>query len=265
MKIGKHFLLRIFIKIRGLVFFLGFLIMPILFSAITLNIIEISNRHSNKSGVINALLNEKILLASLIMYAFFFIMFYILKKTKSSKINFINRENWFYSLGKALMPAIVSFGLALVIMTFTVSIINFLPLPEELKKYLVLPNKALTELMGDISHSSGYNIILWLTIIIIIAPVYEEILFRGFLQDFIKRFIKIKNLEIIIVALFFGLFHLPSFANVIYAFIIGIFLSIQRNKNKSVNVCIWMHSLINFAGVVLAIIYQYMLSRQNVN
>jgi membrane protease YdiL (CAAX protease family) len=247
---------RYFSRLNGLFLFFICLVIPIITSALITNVlIKISGFYSSNLFLIK-LVEEKEIIYLISMYVIFFLLYGLLNFVFKTRERLFSNENWFISLGKALIPAIIAFGIALVILVFITSIINLLPDNFKFKNSLILPNKALVELLDFIDDGADYKVIIWLTLIIIIAPIYEEILFRGFLQEFIENFIKYKNVDVIIISLFFALFHIPSFTNVVYAFIIGIFLSIQRKINKSINVTIWMHSLINFAGVVLAIVNQ---------
>jgi uncharacterized protein len=112
---------------------------------------------------------------------------------------------------------------------------NLIPMPESLKKYLM-----------DISGQTG---ILSFSLLVIAAPVLEELLFRGIiLEGLLGRYSPL--ISIILSSLLFGLSHLNpwSFIN---GFIIGSFSGWVYFKTRSVLPSIIIHASANFCGYIM--------------
>ena len=89
---------------------------------------------------------------------------------------------------------------------------------------------------------------------VIIAPISEEVIFREWIYNFLKRKVKYYNL---IQAFLFGLYHFILVQS-IYAFISGIFLGNIKRKTDSLEVVIFCHSFYNLSGLpYLGYIYYY--------
>ena len=89
---------------------------------------------------------------------------------------------------------------------------------------------------------------------LIIYPISEEVIFREWIYNFLKRKVKYYNL---IQAFLFGLYHFILVQS-IYAFISGIFLGNVKRKTDSLEVVIFCHSFFNLIGLpYLGYIYYY--------
>lgn len=79
--------------------------------------------------------------------------------------------------------------------------------------------------------------------VVVIAPLLEELIYRGFL---LKRALKQRKMvaAVLLVAGFFGVLHL-SIVQGISAFIAGIILCLLYVKTESVTLCITAHSFYN--------------------
>ena len=89
---------------------------------------------------------------------------------------------------------------------------------------------------------------------VIIAPISEEVIFREWIYNFLKKRTKFYN---IIQAFLFALFHFILVQS-IYAFISGIFLGNVKRKTDSLEVVIFCHSFYNLSGLpYLGYIYYY--------
>lgn len=89
---------------------------------------------------------------------------------------------------------------------------------------------------------------------VIIAPISEEVIFREWIYNFLKKRTKFYNL---IQAFLFALFHFILVQS-IYAFISGIFLGNVKRKTDSLEVVIFCHSFFNLTGLpYLGYIYYY--------
>ena len=89
---------------------------------------------------------------------------------------------------------------------------------------------------------------------VIIAPISEEVIFREWIYNFLKKRTKFYN---IIQAFLFGLYHFILVQS-IYAFISGIFLGNVKRKTDSLETVIFCHSFFNLTGLpYLGYIYYY--------
>ena len=92
---------------------------------------------------------------------------------------------------------------------------------------------------------------------VIIAPISEEVIFREWIYNFLKKRTKFYN---IIQAFLFGLFHFLLVQS-IYAFISGIFLGNIKRKTDSLETVIFCHSFYNLLGsLYVKIIYYYLVA-----
>ena len=93
---------------------------------------------------------------------------------------------------------------------------------------------------------------IWINIIIltIIAPIFEEILFRKFLID---RTIKYGvNVSVLASATLFALFH-GNLNQFFYAFLMGGFFSYVYAKTGKITYTIILHAIVNFMGSVVSL------------
>ena len=93
---------------------------------------------------------------------------------------------------------------------------------------------------------------IWINIIIltIIAPIFEEILFRKFLID---RTIKYGiNVSVLLSATLFALFH-GNLNQFFYAFLMGGFFSYVYAKTGKITYTIILHAIVNFMGSVVSL------------
>ena len=89
---------------------------------------------------------------------------------------------------------------------------------------------------------------------VIIAPISEEVIFREWIYNFLKKRTKFYN---IIQAFLFALYHFILVQS-IYAFISGIFLGNVKRKTDSLEVVIFCHFFFNLIGFqYLEYIYYY--------
>ena len=104
-------------------------------------------------------------------------------------------------------------------------------------------SNALQEMIGDTN--------IWITSIytVLLAPVFEEFLFRKAICD---RMVKYgQGAAIILSGLIFGLFH-GNFNQFFYAFFIGSFFAFIYVKTGNIKYTIAMHMMVNFIGSVVS-------------
>ncbi len=88
--------------------------------------------------------------------------------------------------------------------------------------------------------------------VVVIAPIGEEILFRGFLQRFLEKHWKDITKAILVTSLFFALIHFNPYWT-IQIYILGVFLGYLSWKTKSVIPSILLHGLNNGTAFILSI------------
>ena len=88
--------------------------------------------------------------------------------------------------------------------------------------------------------------------VVIIAPLWEELIFRGFL---LKRELRYRSqfVAIVLVAFFFGLLHM-SVVQGISAFAAGLILCLFYAKRRSVGLTVMAHSFYNALAYVLMVV-----------
>lgn len=92
---------------------------------------------------------------------------------------------------------------------------------------------------------------IWITAVytVLLAPIFEEMLFRKILCD---RVIKYgQGAAVLISGLLFGLFH-GNFNQFFYAFFIGSFFAFIYVKTGNIRYTIGLHMMVNFIGSVVA-------------
>lgn len=119
----------------------------------------------------------------------------------------------------------------------------------------------LTQIIGIIKGSPVENIIEEVALdlnplvaalcMVILAPIFEELLFRKFI---IEKTVKYgEGIAIVISALSFGLFH-GNFNQFAYAFSLGLFWGFIYVKTRKIKYTIWIHMVINFMGSILPLL-----------
>tara|TARA_B100001250_G_scaffold173944_1_gene149646 strand:+ start:861 stop:1652 length:792 start_codon:yes stop_codon:yes gene_type:complete len=88
--------------------------------------------------------------------------------------------------------------------------------------------------------------------VVIVAPIGEEILFRGFLQKFLEEHWKDITRAVLVTSLFFAMIHFNPFWT-IQIYLLGVVLGFLSWKTKSVIPSIILHSLNNGTAYILSI------------
>lgn len=112
--------------------------------------------------------------------------------------------------------------------------------PDLLKNYIELIEKLG---MGNSPISLVY--------IILIAPIGEELVFRGVVFDYLKKHISFIAVNIF-QAFFFGLYHM-NVVQGIYAFALGMLLGWICNKYGSIRESILLHMAVNLSGCLVSV------------
>ena len=143
------------------------------------------------------------------------------------------------SLSTIKYTLIFSTGVLIAFDTIDRIIHKFIPPPD----YII----DLGEIMRPDS-TLGY-IFLFLAVVII-APVGEEIVFRGFLQKFLEVYWKDITRAVLVTSLFFAMIHFNPFWT-IQIYMLGVILGFLAWKTKSVIPSILLHIINNGSAFVL--------------
>lgn len=110
--------------------------------------------------------------------------------------------------------------------------------------------KSYEEVINTLGMGSS---ILSFVYIVLIAPVAEELIFRGVIFEKSKKALPFVYANIL-QALLFGLIHFNLMQSS-YAFVLGLFLGYICYKKKSLLTAIYLHFVINLAGVLPNILF----------
>jgi len=141
--------------------------------------------------------------------------------------------------------------------------------PEDFNWFSIIPIVAamlvvvflMKDLAPDIKKIPLYSyisttpgLIFFICSAITIAPVYEELFYRGYLYPAIARAWDTRT-AIIIVSLFFTIAHIPQlwgdWAGLFVIFCVGLFLTILRAQTGSTLVCVFTHLAYNASLVIM--------------
>lgn len=122
-----------------------------------------------------------------------------------------------------------------------------------------LTGSFITFFIGILKGSSVNNVVfdvtdsvsLWFNalVMVIVAPVFEEYIFRKLLVDRLVQFGE--GAAVLTSALMFGLFH-GNLNQFIYAFTLGLFLAFIYVKTRSIKYTVVLHMLVNLLGGVVS-------------
>ena len=86
-------------------------------------------------------------------------------------------------------------------------------------------------------------------LVVIIAPILEELIFRGLILSLSRKFLPFLAADIIQAGLF-GIYHM-NLVQGIYAFVLGLFIGYLIKRTGSLINCICFHVVFNLTGLIL--------------
>ncbi|MEJ2758555.1 MAG: type II CAAX endopeptidase family protein [Anaerolineales bacterium] len=116
---------------------------------------------------------------------------------------------------------------------------------------------SLRESLFSVGFDTWYGIVLMVLSVGILAPIAEELIFRGLLYDFFRQKTGV-SWAVLITSGLFGLAHYDSLAVVVSSFIMGLVMAIAVEKTKSLWVSIFMHVATNSGAIVVSAILVWM-------
>jgi len=161
-------------------------------------------------------------------------------------LTFLRRSERFLTYVRFVKVKLINLDIGLVVLLgitmnlLTTSLVGLYLLSFPSKVDMTQTSKLLEPLMGG-------NIMISILVIVIIAPIFEEIVFRGIILNDFKKAVSVKS-AIIIQALLFGVFHMNLLQGV-YTFILGIVLGLVYVKYRSIWVPIILHGAFNLTAI----------------
>lgn len=116
----------------------------------------------------------------------------------------------------------------------------------------ILPETVQTEYTELMETLVGGNVILSLLVTVILAPLAEELLFRGVTMKIAEKYVPFFAANLIQAALF-GIYHM-NFVQGAYAFVFGVVLGFVAHYFHSVWAAILLHACFNGAGQLLELL-----------
>jgi membrane protease YdiL (CAAX protease family) len=111
---------------------------------------------------------------------------------------------------------------------------------------LFIPNVLLNKISSHPQNAElNFPFIIYTFITLLIAPVFEEVLFRKYLLGNLLKQNSVQK-SVLISSLFFALFHLPDFQNLLPTFLFGIVAGCIYFKTKNISYTIFFHFIYNF-------------------
>ena len=134
------------------------------------------------------------------------------------------------------------------LLRLTVLITGFIAISAGVTTLLRRP--LVPEVMIEVYTTMGWPPVLWFALIIA-APVFEEIFFRGFLFEGFRQSHLGNTGAMILTSLFWAVIHLQyGTYEITTIFVSGILLCVVRIRTGSLWSCIFMHSVMNFVATV---------------
>lgn len=218
--------------IRNIVFFCGiYLVITNIISFLYILLDPKLYKANTMENISKSLMNNIYILTA-ISSAITFIIYLLVLRNKSE--NLWARCNF----EKIKAPSVFSSVLlAISLSAFSCSMVSLLQ--NKFESY-----KQVSDTIG-----AAYGSILSMVCIIILAPIFEEILFRGLIFNELKKNINLVT-AVILQAIIFALFH-GNMLQGIYTFILGIILSILYISTNSIWSNILCHIVYNLFGSLL--------------
>lgn len=116
----------------------------------------------------------------------------------------------------------------------------------------ILPETMTEQYASLIEQLIGGNIWLSLLATVILAPLAEELLFRGVTMGMAKKFMPLMAANIL-QAVLFGIYHM-NWIQGVYAFVLGLILGFTAEYFHSIWASILLHAFVNGSAELLALI-----------
>ena len=145
------------------------------------------------------------------------------------------------SINTLKSSAIFSLGVIIIFDTFDRILHQLVPTPD----YII-------DLGNIMQPESTLGFVFLFLAVVIMAPVGEEIVFRGFLQKFLEEYWKDITRAVLVTSLFFAMIHFNPFWTV-QIYLLGVILGFLAWKTNSIIPSIVLHSMNNGIAFILTI------------
>ena len=127
---------------------------------------------------------------------------------------------------------------------------------------LFVPNTVL-QASGDLMGASGISVALYLISLIVLAPVFEEIIMRGFFHNKLSKLIPF-TVAAIFSGFCFGVLHL-NINQFCYAWVLGIIFAYLNRASGSIITSMIHHVTVNAIGGIASVLTSYAAKSQGVD
>lgn len=170
------------------------------------------------------------------------------------KRNFPEKKSIWFDLGMGVLGVIIALPLT---QFFSLLIELILTVTLNIKQ---VPDQSAVTFLKSTLNSPTYFLLAVITISIL-APLLEEIVYRGFLQSFLKKYIG-RNMAIIATGFLFAISHftldqkLANVSIIAILFIFGLMLGFIYERQKSLFASISLHSVFNTLNIINLLIFK---------
>lgn len=166
--------------------------------------------------------------------------------------NIARRDGELKQIKKDALAAIITWGLSFPLVLFLTHALEYLI--YHLFGVSQVPDQVAVQFVKS-TFSHPLYFILALSTIVLFAPFIEELLFRGFLQSYIRKHLGRRE-AIVVASVCFALFHfsfsqgLGNLAIIPALFVLSLFLGVLYEKQGSILAPMMLHAIFNAINVV---------------
>ena len=153
----------------------------------------------------------------------------------------------------------ISFNTIINSIIFSVGIIILFDALDRVIHQIVPTPDYIIDLGIIMQPDSTIGLIFLFLAVVVMAPIGEEIVFRGFLQKFLEEYWKDITRAVLVTSLFFAMIHFNPYWT-IQIYLLGVILGFLSWKTKSVIPSIILHSINNGMAFILTIYDGYNVS-----
>ena len=156
----------------------------------------------------------------------------------------------FSSMGLVPVKDLMTWAVLGAILALGVNFIRFVVLTVMTLAMEDLSSLAMRDELFTGGVDTWYGVLLMLVGVGVLAPISEELFFRGLIYDWLRQKLGVEW-GIMISSLIFGLAHYDSILVVVSGFLMGVAMAFAYEKTKSLWISIFMHISTNFVAVLL--------------
>ena len=156
------------------------------------------------------------------------------------------------SISKSFRIKQVSFNVIINSIIFSIGIIILFDALDRFINQIIPTPDYIINLGKIMQPDSTLGLVFLFLAIVVMAPIGEEIVFRGFLQKFLEEHWKDITKAVLVTSLFFAIIHFNPYWT-IQIYLLGVILGFLSWKTKSVVPSIILHSINNGIAFILTI------------